>query len=55
MLEPTLVVDHNLNLALLHHTNARVGSAQILESALSAVDDCEGASIGRHKTHMVLA
>jgi hypothetical protein len=26
----TLIVDENLDLALLHHTNARVGSSQIL-------------------------
>lgn len=45
-LEHTLVVDHDLNLALLHYTNTRVGSAQILESAMSAVDSSEGASTG---------
>lgn len=46
VLEHTLVVDHNLDLALLHHTNTRVGSAQILKSALLAADVCEGANIG---------
>lgn len=45
-LEHTLVVDHNLNLALLHHTNTRVGSAQILRSTLLATSVCEEASIG---------
>lgn len=44
--EHTLVIDHNFNLALLHHTNTRVGSAQILKSALLAAGVCEGASIG---------
>lgn len=31
----TLIVDHNLDLAFLHHTDTRVGGAQILRSTWS--------------------
>ena len=43
----TLIVDENLDLALLHHTDTAVSSSQILDESVSGVMSCHDGSARR--------